>query len=83
MDDFRKAAPVFAAIDGLIWKIWIENDTDGTVGGFYYFKDQASLDAYQSSDMYKAGLNHPLFDLVASKTFNIIEDVSKVTRAPL
>ena len=83
MAGFREAAPVFAKLDGLVWKIWLENEEEGILGGVYYFKDQASLDKYQASDMYKSGFEHPAFDVVTVKTFDIIEEFSKVTRAPI
>ena len=80
MAAFEEAAPAFAAIKGLTWKIWLE-DKDGTISGLYYFKDGADLEAYKETDMYKQV--PPIFEVLSSKTYDILEDFSKVTRAPL
>jgi hypothetical protein len=81
MAAFEEAAPAFAAIKGLTWKIWLENKEDGTISGLYYFKDGVDLEAYKASEMYKNP--PPVFEVISSKTYNVLEDFSKVTRAPL
>ncbi len=81
MAAFEQAAPAFAAIKGLTWKIWLENEEDGTISGLYYFKDGADLEAYKASDMYKQV--PPIFEVLSSTTYDILEDLSKVTRAPI
>jgi len=80
MAAFEQAAPVFAAINGLTWKVWLENK-DGTISGLYYFKDGADLEAYKETDMYKQV--PPIFEVISSETYDILEELSKVTRAPL
>ena len=74
---------MFASVKELTWKIWIENEEEGTVGGLYYFKDDADFREYKTSDLYKGTAVHPAWDLVSVKTYNILEDVSKITRAPI
>ena len=81
MGAFTHGAPAFAAIKGLTWKIWLENEKDGTISGLYYFRDGADLEAYKSSDMYKQV--PPIFEVLSSETYDIFEDFSKVTRAPI
>jgi len=81
MGAFNQAAPAFAAVKGLTWKIWLENEKDGTINGLYYFRDGADLEAYKASDMYKQV--PPIFEVVSSETYDILEDYCKVTRAPL
>ena len=83
MGAFEQVAPAFAAIEGLVWKVWMENKENGHISGLYYFRDPAALEAYQATDMYKSGFNHPLFEVVSSNTYDILEGLSKVTRAPL
>ena len=83
MEGFSKGAPVFASIKGLTWKIWIEDKEAGTVGGLYYFKNDADLLEYKKSDMYKGTSTHLMWEVVSEKTYNILEEFSKVTRAPL
>jgi len=83
MDAFRKDAPIFASIDGLHWKIWLENKEEGTVAGVYYFKNQASFDKFQAFDLESVGHAGGMFDVLSVEVFDIIEEFSKVTRAPL
>jgi len=83
MGPFREAAPVYANVEGLVWKLWLVNQEKGTAGGIYYFKDQESLDKHLDSDLYKQMLAHPALEKVDVKIFDIIEEFSKVTRAPI
>jgi hypothetical protein len=82
-EEFKKGAHMFASIKELTWKIWIENEEDGTVGGLYYFKEDADYEVYRKSEIYKGTHAHPLWDVVSVKTYNILEEVSTVTRAPI
>ena len=36
----------FAALDGLIWKIWMIDEEKGEAGGIYLFDDEAWVQAY-------------------------------------
>ena len=38
-------AEAFAALDGLIWKIWMINEAEGEAGRIYMIEDEASLNA--------------------------------------
>lgn len=46
-------------INGLIGKTFIGNVDEGVFGGVYYFKDQASVDAYLVSDLWESIVAHP------------------------
>jgi len=46
-------------INGLIGKTFIGNVEEGVFGGVYYFTDQASVDAYLVSDLWKGIMAHP------------------------
>lgn len=81
IEAYKQAAPAFAAIKGLTWKIWLENNKDGTISGLYYFRNGSDLEAFKTTDLYKQV--PPIFEVVSSKTYDIQEEYSKVTRAPL
>ena len=38
-----------AEVPGLLWKVWLMNETDHEAGGIYWFNDAASLQAYLES----------------------------------
>ena len=62
-------APAFAAVPGLVSKVWLADTAGGVYGGVYTFEDGAAVDAYMSSD---------LFEHVAATP-----DVRRRLRAPL
>ena len=53
-------------IKGLIGKTFIGNPEMGVFGGVYYFTDQASVEAYLNSELWKGIVTHP--NLVNFKT---------------
>jgi hypothetical protein len=59
----------------------LENEEDGTISGLYYFRDGVDLDAYKNSDMYKQV--PPIFEVVSSEAYDILEEFCKITRALL
>jgi hypothetical protein len=83
MEPFNQVAPVFAAVPGLVWKIWSANEETGIAAGIYYFKDQTSLDTHLGSDLHKGLFANPAFEKIEVKTFDVLEELSKVTRAPI
>lgn len=70
-----------AVEDGLIWKIWTENEAERRAGGIYLFADPASAARY--ADKHKARLEgFGVRDIVA-RSFAVNADLSAITRAPL
>ena len=74
---------VYAAIPGCAWKIWLMNEERQEAGGIYLFTDRASLEAYLQSPLAAAAASHPSFAGFEVKQFDVLEDVSRKTRAPL
>ncbi|MFA5460994.1 MAG: monooxygenase [Sulfurimonas sp.] len=66
---------------GLISKIWTENKETKEAGGIYLFQDLSSLEAYL--EMHTARLQSFGIKDIRSKIFNINEDLSKITKAPI
>jgi heme-degrading monooxygenase HmoA len=46
-------APRYRALPGLLQKLYVENKATGEYGGVYVWKDEASLEAFRSSDLAK------------------------------
>ncbi|PPJ47544.1 monooxygenase [Rhizobium sp. KAs_5_22] len=70
-----------AAEDGLIWKIWTENEAEGRAGGIYLFADPLSAARY--ADKHKARLEGFGVTGIVARSFVVNADLSAITRAPL
>ena len=73
----------FAALDGLIWKIWMIDEEKGEAGGIYLFDDEASVQAYLDGPLAAGVLNHPALSEFSAKQFDVMEGVTGVTRGPV
>jgi len=80
---FKDAAPLFVNMKGLEWKIWMHDAEKNMCGGIYLFTDMESLQACLS----QLG---PIFEKLGSalsnidtKVFDILPELSKLTRAPI
>lgn len=67
--------------EGLIWKIWTEDQEAGTAGGIYLFADGATAKAYL--DMHSARLEQGGCTAIRGKIFDINTPLSKLNRAPI
>jgi hypothetical protein len=76
------ADPV-SEVQGLLWKIWIVNAEESEAGGIHLFADQASLEAHAGGEIINGILNHPALSDFDVKTFDVMEENSRKTRAPL
>ena len=75
-------APAFAAVPGLISKVWIKNET-GTYGGVYVWESRAAYQRYMESDLFKTVLSHPNLADISAKDFEILEGPTRVTHGLL
>jgi len=73
----------FANVPGLLWKVWLMNDKENEAGGIYLFADEASVEEYKGSPLVAAVLSHPALSDFNIKQFEVLDTVSRVTRAPL
>ena len=46
-----EVAPAFAAVPGLVSKVWLADRENGVYGGVYTFENGAAVDAYLASDL--------------------------------
>lgn len=76
------AAPI-AAMPGLVWKVWLMNEAEQEAGGIYLFTDGSTLDAYLNSDIVAGIISHPALSDFSVKQFEVMEEVSAVTRGPV
>lgn len=73
----------FAKVPGCQWKIWLMNEKDNEAGGIYLFEDEKALEQFKASPLATGVLSHPALSDFSIKQFDILEDVSAVTHAPL
>ena len=73
----------FADVPGCLWKIWLMNEADSEAGGIYLFADEAAVERFKGSELAKGVLSHPALSGFSIKQFEVLEDVSRVTRGPL
>jgi hypothetical protein len=83
--DYRQAcdglAPVFAEVPGLISKVWLADEATNTYGGIYTWVDRAAMDAFASSDLFRAIAANPNFVDITSRDFSVLAGPTSVTRA--
>lgn len=66
---------------GVIWKIWTENEQDKIAGGVYLFEDQQSAEAYLA--MHSARLTAMGVTNIRGVIFDINRSLSAINQAPL
>jgi hypothetical protein len=79
----RSLAPAFAEVPGLEWKIWTLNEHEREAGGFYVFDTPESLERFLGSQLAADVQAHPAVTSFSSKTFEVLETATLLTRGPL
>ena len=78
---FGDLAAIISRAPGLRWKIWTENETEGTGGGIYLFEDDDSARAYVEEHTVRLegfGVTE-----IRARTFHVNEPLTLVTRGPV
>ncbi len=73
----------FAALPGLRWKVWILNEAEQEAGGIYLFDDEASMNAYLEGPLAAQVTSHPALSDFSVKKFDVMDDVTAITRGPV
>jgi len=81
MEAVRKDAPMFNEM-ALEWKIWLVNKEENLLAGVYLCKDEEALEKSLQERKSESQIV-PLIQKISSHVFEIIEDVSKLNKAPL
>jgi quinol monooxygenase YgiN len=83
--DYRQAcdglAPAFADVPGLISKVWLADEATNTYGGVYTWIDRAAMEAFASSDLFKAIVANPHLVDITSRDFSVLAGPTSVTQA--
>lgn len=73
-------APAFAALPGLLAKIWLADQDAARYGGVYLFTDAAAADAYLSSALFRTVRTSPHFTDLALRRFDVDEATTRRTQ---
>ncbi len=76
-------AQKIANLNGLVWKIYIKNDTEHSSGGIYLFKDDASAQAYLNGPIIASLKSMPVVSDFEAKIFDINPELTEITRGPV
>jgi hypothetical protein len=76
-------ADAFANVSGCRWKIWLIDEERREAGGIYLFEDDASIKTMLNSELIAGVTSHPALSNFSVKQFDVLEDVSRITRAPI
>jgi hypothetical protein len=75
-----EVAPAFAAVPGLLAKVWLADSSTGTYGGVYLWRDRKALEEYSKSDLYNTVATHPNLTDITATDFAVLEAPTAVTR---
>jgi hypothetical protein len=78
---YRELAELIAAAPGLRWKIWTENEREGTGGGIYLFDDEPSARAYVEEHTRRLE-GFGVTDIRA-RVFDVNDPLTAITRGPV
>lgn len=78
-----KVAPRFAALPGLIAKLWLADPATNTYGGVYLWEHRAALEAYLASDLVQGMRANPAFANLTMRTFATLPEATAQTTGPL
>lgn len=73
-------APVFAAVPGLVSKVWLADRADGIYGGVYTFESAKAVDDYLESDLFAGIGATPGLVNISVRRFGVLEGPTRVTR---
>ncbi len=76
-------AGLFAEVPGLRWKVWLLNESESEAGGIYLFEDKSSLEAFLAGPLAAQVSSHPAFSDMSVKPFEVMTDVTAITRGPV
>lgn len=72
-------APKFAAMPGLLSKVWLADPETNTYGGAYLWQDRASLEAYLAGPVFGALPHLPGVHSIETRTFQALEAPTRIS----
>jgi quinol monooxygenase YgiN len=75
-------APSFAAVPGLLSKVWLASPATNTYGGVYTWRDRQAMEDYTASELFSAVVAHPHFAGVTATDFGVLDGPTRITHGP-
>lgn len=76
-------AKAISELPGLHWKVWLRNPQSREGGGIYLFDTRAQAEAWVAGPVISGLRQNPKVSDFSAKIFEVREEVSRITRAPL
>ena len=76
----NELAPAFAAVPGLVSKVWLADHAEGVFGGVYTFESEQAVDDYLASDLWAGVGATPGLVNISVRRFGVLEGPTRVTR---
>ena len=73
-------APAFAAVPGLVSKVWLADRAEGIFGGVYTFESEKAVDDYLQSDLFAGVGSTPGFVNISVRRFGVLDGPTRITR---
>lgn len=73
-------ADQFAAVPGLLAKVYLADPGTNTFGGVYTWQDKSACDAYKKSDLFRSIASNPGLANITSREFGVLEAPTRITR---
>lgn len=80
---FKPLAEPIAAVEGLLWKVWLMDTEHSEAGGIYLFASPESAQAYLTGPIIAGLGQNPQFSDISVKVSGIDSDLSAITRGPI
>ncbi len=80
---FKPLAEPIAAVEGLLWKVWLMDAEHREGGGIYLFDSPESAQAYLTGPIITGLGQNPQFSDLSVKVSGIDSDLSMITRGPI
>jgi Putative mono-oxygenase ydhR len=78
-----QAAERISGLPGLVWKVWIHEDSERAAGGLYLFDTEEHARAW-GDDMLHSSLGHmPGVSDIETRYYDVDERLSAITRGPI
>lgn len=79
----KPLAEPIAAVEGLLWKVWLMDEENSVAGGIYLFDSLASAQAYLTGPIITGLGQNPQFSDISVKVSGIDNELSAITRGPI
>ena len=78
-----EAAQPIADWPGLLWKVWLMNESEHEAGGIYLFESDIAAQAYLAGPIVAALKSSPAIRNISAKLFDVLERHTTITKGPV